>query len=259
MDDEIALLIFELMFGGHQKREKADMGLRRCGVPAASIFECKHQGIRARANLKKEINRLLWLQRAQQNRKNPAGFSPFKTAAAKENWQRNTRSDRTTRHSQRTPSSSLQGFGFNMGTTIALASVGFFVEAGMVYDNFGKTGYISLGPAFGIDVSAEANMVVVKNENEYPQFRGEMLGGTGATYNLGVGPLNAAYGGDANPTSLSKDNTVRIPENFSTYELGISASPVPASGSINATNTYTFPMAPTFFGLILMPQPVWGF
>jgi hypothetical protein len=147
-----------------------------------------------------------------------------------------------------------QGFGTSFGGTVALGSLGFTFETGVVYDGNGaKTGFLSFGPAVGADLSVEGNFLTIDKLSRSRPFKGNMLEGKGASCNIGIGPVNLSYGGNADPKALREDNSVRIPKDYQISKGGINLGS-PVSGSVSVTQTKTFPMAPTFFGLLLTPN-----
>lgn len=244
MDDEVAYLLFKLIFGNQVEKEKADMQLRKRGIPPTTIMEFKRLSISSKADLKKAVYRLKWDY-----------FSkfPFENPVDKVNWIVKHDINAIKRNDKSSYSQSfVDAAGLSVGITFVPSGMGYSVEIGIVYTKFGKTGYFSYGPAFGTDVSLDANLMVVNSysHNKPKPFIGSDLAGKGITYNFGFGPFDYSYGGNI----ILKNGIDGLPQDYAVHELGVTFG-MPASASIALSNTYTFPMPPTFFGIILMPNP----
>jgi RHS repeat-associated protein len=141
---------------------------------------------------------------------------------------------------------SITGFaatGWSVGGTAAIGTIGLNIQLGVVDDGKWPMAFFSLNHAVGIDLSIEAGVFTVHNNNPNKPFEGSNFAGPGGSYNLGGGPVSYSYGGDSGANGA-------FPNNYTVNTLGLAASPTPVSLSVYHGKTWTWPTIP-YIGLLL--------
>ncbi len=140
----------------------------------------------------------------------------------------------------------IEGIGFSLGSTAAIASLGAFSDFGIIVVNGIPYTFISSGGAFGIDYSAEANILILQNYGNVP-LTGENLRGQGLGLNGSYGPFNMGISTDA---VMDASGGIEPNATYGLYKVGVTAG-LPAGASITTGETVIFKSFTGFRGLLL--------
>ncbi len=122
--------------------------------------------------------------------------------------------------------------GQSVDVTVAVASVGYTVEAGYIVDSKGNANlFLSYGPAFGLEASVSENMIIIPTSG----FETKDFAGSGTTLSGNAGIFSfAAFGNNQQGYPADK-----CPATYWGAKLGLGGG---VGGSYQHTKTKLFPM-----------------